>query len=54
MKLEERVRLTIGDLVIQLQAAQMRIEELEQQLGKHQDVLTQPHMKPREVREAQK
>jgi hypothetical protein len=28
MTLEERIKLTIGDLVIQLQATQMQLEEL--------------------------
>ena len=32
MTAEQRIKIVVGDLVVQLQAAQARIEELEQQL----------------------
>lgn len=32
MNMEQRIRLLIGDLIVQLQMAQARIEELEAQL----------------------
>lgn len=52
MTLEQRVRLAIGDLVIQLHAAQGRIEELEQQLKDADGKL--PLSRPRDLHEVKK
>jgi len=36
MNTEQRIRMAIGDLVIQLQAALARIQELEEKLAKYE------------------